>query len=395
MKKTDQDCVIIAACRTPIGRIGGQLAGIRPDDLIAIVFKEALRRSGVAGEELGEVIAGCTNQAGEDSRNVARFGAILAEIPFEVPAVTVNRLCSSGLEAVIQGSRMVRLSEADAVLAGGVESMTRAPWVIAKAPKAFASGPLSTFDSAIGFRFPNAALKAYFPLESLGQTAENVANEFSISRQAQDQFALESHRKAVLAKKLRKFEDEIISVGEVSLDEGPRADTSLEKLANLRPAFTKAGTVTAGNSSSLNDGASALVISSRKFANERGIPISARILGSAVAGVHPNRMGIGPVPATQKVLKNCGIKVTDIESVELNEAFASQSLACIQELGLEESRVNRWGGAIALGHPLGCSGARILTTLLSVLKDEDQALGLASLCVGIGQGLSLVVEREG
>lgn len=394
MKKTDQDCVIVAACRTPIGRIRGSLSGIRPDDLLAQAFRETLSRAQLNGDQLDEVVAGCTNQAGEDSRNVARFAAILAEIPFEIPAVTVNRLCSSGLEAVVHGSRMVRLGEASLVLTGGVESMTRAPWVVAKPAKGFTTGPMTTYDSTIGFRFPNSALAKHFPLESLGQTAENLAKEFSISRKAQDQFALNSHRKAVAAQKTGKFDAELIAFDGLDKDEGPRADTDFEKLSALKPAFQKGGTVTAGNSSSLNDGAAALLVASRKVARDKGSKILGRIIGSAVAGVHPNRMGIGPIPATEKLLKKSGISLCDIESVELNEAFASQSIACIQGLGLDEAIVNRWGGAIALGHPLGCSGARILTTLLSILEDEDQTLGLASLCVGIGQGMSLLVERE-
>lgn len=400
-QKSDRDPVILSSVRTPIGRIRGALAPVRPDDLLAQVFQDASRRAGV--EDFDECFAGCANQAGEDNRNVARMSLLLAGLSKDIPAVTVNRLCASGLEAVVQASRAIRLGDAEACLVGGVESMSRAPYVMGKPSSAFAVGKPSIFDTTLGWRFPNPALAKKFPLEQMGETAENLVEQYDISRADQDAFALSSHEKALHAIDAGFFKDEILPVSiprrkmedlVVDTDEGPRRDTSLERLAKLRPAFREGGTVTAGNSSSLNDGASALVVSSRAFAKAHGIPIIARILGSAVSGVEPRIMGIGPVPATERLLTKLGMTVSDIAAVELNEAFSAQSLAVIRSLGLNESQVNQHGGAIALGHPLGCSGARILTTLLGVQKRTGANVGLATLCVGVGQGLAMAIERE-
>lgn len=397
-----EDPVIVSACRTPIGRIRGALAPVRPDDLLALAFREAVARAGLSGEDLDEAYAGCANQAGEDNRNVARMAVLLAGLPQAVPAVTVNRLCASGLEAVVQAARAIRTGDAEVCLAGGVESMSRAPFVMAKPEVGFPTGAPAVFDTSLGWRFPNPALEKLFPLEQMGETAENLVDEYGISREDQDAFALRSHEKAVKAQEEGWFEREIVPVKVprkkadpliVDKDEGPRKDTSLDKLASLGPAFRKGGTVTAGNSSSLNDGASALVITSRRFAKERGLSVLATVRGAASAGVNPRTMGIGPVPATKKLLERTGVSLGEIDAVELNEAFAAQSLAVIRSLGLDEAKVNQHGGAIALGHPLGCSGARILTTLLGVLERTGGRLGLATLCVGVGQGLSVLVER--
>jgi acetyl-CoA acyltransferase len=402
MTKSPFDAVIVSACRTPIGKLRGALSSVRPDDLLAHVFREAVKRSGVAENDIDEAFAGCANQAGEDNRNVARMALLLAKLPQKMPAATVNRLCASGLEAIVQASRSIRTQDAQAVLVGGVESMSRAPWVMAKPEMAFPSGPPSVFDTSLGWRFPNAKMQEIFPLESMGETAENVAERYGISRQDQDEFALMSHQKAVQAQKQGAFADEIVEVSIVSKketrsvnqDEGPRADTSLEALSKLAPAFRKNGSVTAGNSSTLNDGAAALVMTSRAFADEKGLTILGVIRSSAAAGVDPRIMGIGPVPATQKALSKIGLTTADIDVVEINEAFAAQSLAVMKELRLGADKVNVFGGAIALGHPLGCSGARIVTTLLSALKSRGGRYGLATLCIGVGQGLALVVERE-
>ena len=396
------DPVIVSAVRTPIGRIRGGLAPVRPDDLLAHVFRHAVERAGVDGAAVSEAYAGCANQAGEDNRNVARMAVLLAGLPQTVPAVTLNRLCASGLEAVVSASRAIRLGEGDVYLAGGVESMSRAPIVMGKAAQGFAVGAPALFDTALGWRFPNPKMRALFPLEQMGETAENLVEEHRISREDQDAFAYGSHQKAVAAIESGWFKDEIAPVRVpqrkaddliIDTDEGPRKDTSLDKLARLKPAFKEGGTVTAGSSSTLNDGAAALVLMSRARAEADGKPILACVRGWASAGVNPRTMGIGPVPATEKVMQKLGLKIGDLDAVELNEAFAAQSLAVIRTLGLDESRVNLHGGAIALGHPLGCSGARILTTLLSVLARTGGRLGLATLCVGVGQGLSVVVER--
>jgi len=397
------DVVIVSACRTPIGKIRGSLATLRPDDLLALVFKESMRRSQIPLSDVGEVFAGCANQAGEDNRNVARMSSLLAEFHQHIPAVTVNRLCASGLEAIIQAARAISLGDYQVAVAGGVESMSRAPLVLAKPASAFASGVPAIFDSSLGWRFPNPALEALFPLESMGETGENVAQEFGISRAEQDNYALASHQKAVKAQKSGFFKDEILEVSVpqskgaaivISQDDGPRANTSLAQLSSLKPVFRQPGTVTAGNSSSMNDGAAALVLASREYAHAHGLPVLGVLRSWASVGVDPRFMGIGPVPATQKALAKIKAQAKDLDLIELNEAFASQSLAVIRQLGLAEDKVNRQGGAIALGHPLGCSGARIVTTLLSGMKAHQAQLGLASLCVGVGQGLSLIVERE-
>ncbi len=402
----DHDAVIVSACRTPVGKIRGALASVRPDDLLAGVIRAAVGRAGVGGAVIDEVYAGCANQAGEDNRNVARMATLLAGLPQSVPGVTVNRLCASGLEAIVQGARQIRLGEADVIVAGGVESMSRAPWVMGKPDAAYATGAPPTFDTSLGWRFPNPAMAALFPLEQMGETAENLVDAHQISRERQDAFALRSHQRAVAAIAAGAFVGEIEAVtikgrkGDtvVSVDEQPRSDTTLEALSKLKPAFRKSGgSVTAGNSSTLNDGAAAVVLTSRAFAKAHGLAILGTIRGSQSAGVDPRTMGIGPVPATQKLLKRLGLAVGDLDAIELNEAFAAQALAVTGSLGLSDEDVdrvvNRRGGAIALGHPLGCSGARLVTTLLSILRDDDQQLGLATLCVGVGQGLAVLVER--
>jgi 3-oxoadipyl-CoA thiolase len=382
-----QEAVIVDAVRTPVGRIRGLLSPIRPDDLGALVIKELMGRN-PAAKEVEEVFFGCANQAGEDNRNVARMALLLAGLPAEVPGVTLNRLCASGLEAAVQAARAIRLGDMELCVAGGVESMTRAPWAVAKPTDGFAGGPLQSYDTALGWRFPNPRLAERFPLESMGETAENVAEKYRVPREKQDEFALRSHQLALKG----KFEAELVPVGEVVRDEGPRADTSLEKLAKLKPAFRPGGTVTAGNSSSLNDGAAALLLASARKAQELGLRPLARVVASASAGVDPRFMGMGPVPATRKALAKAGLSVRDLDLVELNEAFAAQALAVISELELDASKVNVDGGAIALGHPLGMSGARILGHLAHALRRRGGRYGLATLCVGVGQGVSVIIE---
>jgi len=407
-KNSDLDAVIVSACRTPIGKIRGALAGVRPDDLLALAIKEAVVRARIDGAVVDEVYAGCANQAGEDNRNVARMATLLSGLPQSVPAVTVNRLCASGLEAILQASRQIRLGEADVVVAGGVESMSRAPWVMQKPDGAYPTGAPAVFDTSLGWRFPNPKMAAIFPLEQMGETAENLVDEFKISRERQDAFALRSHQRAVEAARGGAFAREIVPVvipgkkGDITVaaDEQPRDDTTLEALAKLKPAFRKeGGSVTAGNSSTLNDGAAALVVTSRRFAVAHGLSILGTVRGGQSAGVNPRTMGIGPVPATKKLLERFGLGVGDLSAIELNEAFAAQALSVTQNLGLSDDdvdgRVNLRGGAIAMGHPLGCSGARIVTTLLSILQDTGGALGLATLCVGVGQGLAVLVDRDG
>ena len=403
MQRSPNDAVLISACRTPIGKFRGGLSACRPDDLLALVFRDALTKSGIAEESVDEAIAGCANQAGEDNRNVARMALLLASLPQKIPAVTVNRLCASGLEALVQAARSIRTKDAHVVLVGGVESMSRAPWVMAKPEVPYPSGAPNIFDSALGWRFPNPKMAALFPLESMGETAENIAEQFQISRQEQDEFALQSHQKATTAWQNHLFDKEIMKVhipqkkGSeliVAADEGPRTDTTLLLLQQLTPAFRKNGSVTAGNSSTLNDGAAALVMTSREFANAHGLNILASLRSVGAAGVDPRLMGIGPVPATKIALQRAGISMADLDAIELNEAFAAQSLAVIKELQLDPERVNQRGGAIALGHPLGCSGARLMVTLLNILKDKQKTFGLVTLCVGLGQGLSVIVENE-
>ncbi|GAB7003419.1 thiolase family protein [Nocardioides sp. AN3] len=386
---------ILAGARTPIGRYGGALARVRPDDLAALVVGEAVRRAGIDRERIDEVVLGAANQAGEDNRNVARMAALLAGLPEAVPGFTVNRLCASGLTAIATARQMIAAGDADVVVAGGVESMTRAPWVQAKPDRAWAK-PGEAFDTSIGWRFTNPRFDAETTL-SMPQTAECVAEQWSLTREELDAFALRSHERAVEAIKNGRFADEIVAVptadGEVAVDEGPRADTSLERLARLRPVNKPDGVVTAGNSSSLNDGAAAVVVASERFVAEHGLQPRARLVAAASAGVAPAIMGIGPVPATQKALARAGWQVGDLNAVELNEAFASQSLACVRDLALDLDIVNADGGAIALGHPLGASGTRIVLTLLGRLERGDGHRGLATMCVGVGQGAALLLER--
>ena len=385
--------VVLSAVRTPVGRYGGALAGERPDDLAALVIKEAVERAGVDAAEIEDVYFGAANQAGEDNRNVARMAALLAGLPESVAGVTVNRLCASGLSAVVSASHAVVAGDGDLFVAGGVESMTRAPLVMAKPERAFQRGSQTVWDTTLGWRFPNPRMEEMFPLESMGETGENVAERYGVSREEQDEFGLRSHRRWTEADDRGHFEDELVPVGDVARDEHPRPDTSLEKLAALRPAFREGGTVTAGNSSGINDGAAALVIASEERAQALGIEPLAAFVGSAVSGVDPRVMGIGPVPAVRKLLERTGIDVSDLDLVELNEAFASQSLVVIRELGLDPEKVNVNGGAIALGHPLGMSGARLVVTLLHELRRRGGKYGLATLCVGVGQGQAALFER--
>lgn len=382
---------LLDGVRTPIGRYGGSLAGHRPDDLAALTVRTAVERSGVDPEAIDEVILGAANQAGEDNRNVARMAVLLAGLPDSIPGFTVNRLCASGMTAITTARQMIAAGDADVVVAGGVESMTRAPWVTGKPSRAWAK-PGESWDTSIGWRFTNPRFDADTTL-SMPQTAERVAERWALGREELDAFALRSHERALAAQREGLFTREIVPVGDFAQDEGPRADTTAEKLAALRPLHGPAGVITAGNSSSLNDGAAAVVLVSERFALAQGLMPRARVVGGANAGVAPDIMGIGPVPASRKVLDRAGWTVDDLDAVELNEAFASQSLACIRELGLDEATVNAWGGAIALGHPLGCSGARIALTLLSRLEHDGGRRGLAAMCVGVGQGSALLLER--
>ncbi len=393
---------IVDALRTPIGRHKGALRDVRPDDLAAHVLRALVERVGVDPARVDEVFMGCANQAGEDNRNVARMAALLAGFPHAVPAVTVNRLCGSGLEAVIQGARMIRTGEAELVVCGGVESMTRAPWSMPKPPDGFPTGKWELFDTSLGWRYPNPKLEALFPLEQMGETAENVAEKWGISREDQDAFAFASHQKAVAAQAAGRFADELVAVEvpqkkgapvRFEADEGPRADTSLEKLATLRAVFRKGGSVTAGNSSTLNDGASSVLLCSEKMLRELGRDPLARIVSAGTAGVDPRLMGVGPVPASRKALQRAGWTASDLDVVELNEAFAAQALACMRDLELDPSKVNPNGGGIALGHPLGSSGSRILGTLVHELRRRGAKRGLATMCIGVGQGIALTVER--
>lgn len=401
MASTSRQVVAVAAARSPVGRLGGALAAVRPDDLAAAVIKGLLERVGALDKsEIADVYLGCSNQAGEDNRNIARMAALLAGLPDTVPGCTVNRLCSSGLEAVNAAARAILAGEGDVYVAGGVESMSRAPWAIPKAESAYAYGNLTAYDTALGWRFPNPRLEKLFPLYSMGETAENVAEKHKITRGEQDHFAVESHQKAVVAK-AKLFKEEIVPIrvaekkGErlVAEDETPRPDTSLEKLSALKPAFRAGGTVTAGNSSTLNDGASAILLMEAKRAKDLGLKPLARWAGSAAAGVHPSFMGLGPVPAVGKLLKRLDLSVKDLDLIEINEAFAAQVLACVKELGLDRKKLNVNGGAIALGHPLGSSGCRVSVTLLHEMVRRDARRGLVSLCVGVGQGLAAVWER--
>jgi 3-oxoadipyl-CoA thiolase len=385
--------VILSAVRTPVGRYGGGLSGVRPDDLAATAIAAAVARSGVPAGEIEDVYLGCANQAGEDNRNVARMAALLAGLPDSVAGVTVNRLCASGLAAVVSACHAVVAGDGDLFVAGGVESMSRAPLVIGKPAQAFPRGNQTVWDTTLGWRFPNPRLEELFPLESMGETAENVVERWHVSREDQDAFAVESQRRWAAASDAGRFDDELVAVGEVVRDEHPRPGTSPERLAQLEPAFRQGGSVTAGNASGINDGAAALVVASEERARELGCePLGAFVAG-AVAGVDPRVMGIGPVPAVRKLLGRAGIGVADVDLVELNEAFASQSLAVIRELGLDPARVNVNGGAIAIGYPLGMSGARLVVTLLHELRRRGGRYGLATLCVGVGQGQAALFER--
>jgi 3-oxoadipyl-CoA thiolase len=386
--------VILSAVRTPVGRYGGGLAEVRPDDLAAAAIAAAVERSGVPAEEIEDVWFGCANQAGEDNRNVARMGALLAGMPESVAGVTVNRLCASGLAAVVGAAHAVIAGDGDLFVAGGVESMSRAPLVMGKPDKAFPRGNQTVWDTTLGWRFPNPRMEAMFPLESMGETGENVADRWSVSRDDQDAFALESQQRHAEAVAAGRFADELVPAGELDADEHPRADTTLEKLAALRPAFSKDGTVTAGNSSGINDGAAALVIASEERAAALGVEPLGRFVASAVAGVDPRVMGIGPIPAVEKLLARAGIEAGQVDLVELNEAFASQSLVVIRELGLDPAKVNVNGGAIAIGHPLGMSGARLVVTLLHELRRRGGRYGIATMCVGVGQGQAALFERD-
>ncbi|MEN0083261.1 MAG: acetyl-CoA C-acyltransferase [Leifsonia sp.] len=390
------EAYLVDGVRTPVGRYGGALAGVRPDDLAALVVGEVVRRAGVPGDALDEVVLGAANQAGEDNRNVARMAVLLAGLPDEIPALTVNRLCASGLTAVIQAAQGIRAGDADLVVAGGVESMTRAPWVQGKPERAYAK-PGPQYDTSIGWRFTNPRLLARDKATyTMPETAEEVARIDGITREDADAFALQSHRRAAAAADAGRFDAELLAVdtpaGPVVADEGIRRDTSLDALSRLKPVVAGGSVVTAGNSSPLNDGASAIVVASAEAVERHGLRPRARIVAAASAGVAPEVMGLGPVPATQKALARAGLDVSDLGAVELNEAFASQALACIRRLGLDPATVNADGGAIALGHALGSSGSRILVTLLGRMEREGARFGLATMCVGVGQGTSLIVE---
>ncbi|MCU0485505.1 MAG: acetyl-CoA C-acetyltransferase [Anaerolineales bacterium] len=404
------EAVIIQALRTPIGALGGALSSIRPDDLAALVLRTLVERTGTDPASIDEVFLGCANQAGEDNRNIARMAVLLAGLPVEIPAVTINRLCASGLTAVIHAAHAIQAGEGEVYLAGGVESMSRAPYSLPKSEQAFPFGNLTAWDTALGWRYPNPRLRELYGTEAMGETAENIAELMpGITRQLQDAFSLQSHQRAVAAIEAGKFAEEIVPVpipqrkGEtlsITTDERPRRDTSLEALARLKPAFRQDGTVTAGNSSGMNDGAAAVLLMSAEKARRMGLRPQARVVSSAAAGVPPRLMGLGPVTAVQKALQRAGIQVEDLRLVEINEAFAVQALAVIKELGLSQALCNVNGGAIALGHPLGCSGARILTTLLHEMRrrapgEPKPYYGLAALCVGVGQGEALVIEYIG
>ena len=381
--------IVISAVRTPVGRYGGALSGLRPDDLAAVAIRAAVERARVDPAQIEDVYLGCANQAGEDNRNVARMAALLAGLPESVAGVTVNRLCASGLSAVVGACHAVAAGDGDLFVAGGVESMSRAPLVTAKPDAAYPRGDRTLYDTTLGWRFPNPRLEALFPLETMGETGENVAERWGISREEQDELALRSQERWAAA----DFSDELVPTGGLERDEHPRPDTTADKLAALKPAFRAGGTVTAGNSSGLNDGAAALVIASEEKARELGAEPLGAFVASAVAGVDPRVMGIGPVPALRKLLARTGLDVAELDVVELNEAFASQSLAVVRELGLDEEKVNPNGGAIAIGHPLGMSGARLVVTLLHELRRRGGRYGVATMCVGVGQGQAALFER--
>ncbi len=395
------EAFITAAVRTPIGRAGGALAEIRPDDLAAAAIRALIARSGIPAARIDDVILGCANQAGEDNRNVARMASLLAGLPVEVPGQTVNRLCGSGLQAVVSAAHAIRAGEGDVFVAGGVESMTRAPQVMLKSSRPWDRTTPAIADTTVGWRFVNPAMPAEWTI-SLGETAERVAQAYGISRRQQEEFALESQRRALAAAAAGTFRDEIAPVeapgsaqgAHIGADETPRAGLTPESLAKLEPAFTRNGTVTAATSSGINDGAAALSVVSRQALDELGLSPMAEVIATAVAGVDPSCMGLGPVPATRKALARSGITAGDLDLVELNEAFAAQAIACIRDLQLDSARVNIYGGAIALGHPLGASGARILTTLVHALRRTGGRYGLATMCIGVGQGIAVVVKAR-
>jgi 3-oxoadipyl-CoA thiolase len=396
------DAFITAAVRTPVGRAGGALADVRPDDLAAAAIAGLVGSAALPVDRIEDVVLGCANQAGEDNRNVARMALLLAGLPVEIPGQTVNRLCGSGLQAVVSAAQAVRAGEGDLFIAGGVESMTRAPYVMLKPGKAWDRTPPSVADTTVGWRFVNPRMRPEWTI-SLGETAERVGAMYNIGREAQDAFALESQRRAQVAMAEGVFEQETVGVElrrgagveVVIADEAPRAGVTLERLARLAPAFVREGTVTAGTSSGINDGAAALAVASAEAVRELGLSPLARVVATAVAGVDPSCMGLGPVPATRKALARAGLRVNQLDLVELNEAFAAQALACIRELALDAARVNIYGGAIALGHPLGASGARILTTLVHALRRTGGRYGLATMCIGVGQGIAMVVDAGG
>jgi 3-oxoadipyl-CoA thiolase len=392
------EAFISAAVRTPIGRSGGALADVRPDDLAAVAIRALVDRTGLPAERIDDVIIGCANQAGEDNRNVARMAALLAGLPVEIPGQTVNRLCGSGLQAVVSAAHAIRAGEGNLFVAGGVESMTRAPQVLLKSGRAWDRSPPVVADTTVGWRFVNPNMPSNWTI-SLGETAERVAASYRISRREQDEFALESQRRAQAALASGVFAEELVpvEVGQgktVSRDEPPRAGLTLEALAGLEPAFVKNGSVTAGTSSGINDGAAALSVMSADMLQELGLQPMARVVSTAVAGVDPSCMGLGPIPATRKALQRAGIAVDQLDLVELNEAFAAQAIACIRELELNPDRVNIYGGGIALGHPLGASGARILTTLVHALRRTGGRYGLATMCIGVGQGIAMIVDAS-
>ncbi|HEY7942152.1 MAG TPA: thiolase family protein [Candidatus Limnocylindrales bacterium] len=402
LSRAMREAWLISAVRTPVGRYGGALSRVRPDDLAALVIRAAVERAGLPPERVEDVIVGCANQAGEDNRNVARMAGLLAGLPVEAGGLTVNRLCGSGLQAINSAAHAIMVGDGDAFVAGGVESMSRAPLVTLKAETAFARGDRPLVDTTLGWRFVNPALAAMHPPLSMGETAEEVATRCGVTREEQDAFALESQRRAVAAADGGRFDGQMVPVlvpqpkGEpivITRDEHPRADTTPDALARLRPAFRGDGSVTAGNSSGINDGASATVVVEAGLARELGLHPLARVVATAVAGVDPAVMGLGPIPATRKALARAGLSVADLDLIELNEAFASQSIACIRELGLDPSRVNVNGGAIALGHPLGMSGARLVTMLAHELAARGGRYGLATMCIGVGQGIATIIER--
>ena len=402
VRTTVRPAFIVDAARTPIGKFAGGLSQVRADDLAAHVISGLIERQPACAPHVDQVIFGAINQAGEDNRNVARMALLIAGLPYDVPAVTVNRLCGSGLEAIADAARMIALGEAECVIAGGVESMTRAPYVMSKADQAFSRTAPTIYDTSLGWRFPNPRMAERFELIGMGETAENVAKKHGINREDQDAYALESHRRAAAAAEAGRFEDEILPVtvpqrkGDplvVSRDESIRADSTLETLARLKPVFRKEGSVTAGNSSPINDGAAGVMVVSGALLEQLGLTPLARVVATATVGVDPAYMGEGPIGAVRKLLTRCNLRIPNVDVFELNEAFAAQSLACMRALELDPARVNVNGGAIALGHPIGCSGARVMVTLVNVMKQQEAKVGVASLCIGVGQGIATLVER--